>query len=135
MTYSLKIIAPVVLPLFMGIIIYALFRGIPLIAVHPLFSSHHLSFIGSVLFFNLPDALWLYSLLQGLRLIWKDNLFTDGLGWVIGCIGTTVCSEFAQYYHIIPGTFDVVDIAAYLAASAVFILQYATALNPKSLSI
>jgi hypothetical protein len=112
------------MPLAAGMTLYGLFRGIPALALTALLAvNHHNSFMKCVLY-NVPDGLWLYALLQGLRNVWRSELFSVGLPWLIIVITGAVCSEFLQYFHLIPGTFDLLDIAAYLFAVAIFTLQY-----------
>jgi hypothetical protein len=72
-------------------------------------------------FYNLSDALWLYSFLSALAFIWKDNRRL-GLAWQGGMTLLALASEFFQKAHIIPGTFDPADLLAYLIASAACLL-------------
>lgn len=104
---------------------YWLFRGIPVMhlpAVIAHTNKHNM--LVNFMLYSAPDGLWLFALLEGLRYIWRENIFRKGVTWVfvvsIGAIG----SEFAQYIHIIPGTFDSVDIAAYVLAITLFILYH-----------
>jgi hypothetical protein len=71
----------------------------------------------SIVLYNLPDALWLYSFLSTIAFIWKSNRRL-GLAWQGGCTMLALASEFFQKAHLLPGTFDPADLLAYLIASA-----------------
>lgn len=104
--------------------IYWLFRGIAIVDVRPFIPLPRHNWLASVILYNLPDGLWLYALLTGLRLVWKEHLFSRGLAWLMAVICGSVGSEIAQHFHLIPGTFDLLDIGAYLVFSLLFILRY-----------
>lgn len=107
-------------PLMVGIILYGLFRGIPFLAWSPLFlAGKQFSFF----IYNLPDALWLYALMSSLTAIWGEKLFTNGRFWLLITIVLSIGSEIAQYFRLIPGTFDLWDIIIYIATLFFFITQ------------
>lgn len=113
------------LPLVTGIILYWLFRGIPITHLAPVISlkNRHNILVNFILY-SVPDGLWLYALLESLRCVWRANIFRNGSTWVFLVSIGAIASEFAQYFHVIPGTFDILDIAAYLLAITVFTVQY-----------
>ena len=109
-------------PIAIGLLIYLLFRGIPFIHLKALIITPVTGALLSFCKYNLPDALWLFGLLQALRVIWQEQLFTKGLPWLLGGITGALLSEYAQKLHVIPGTFDWLDIATYLLVSGIYIL-------------
>lgn len=110
------------IPLIIGIIIYLLYRGIPFLNIEKFFiaQSNRENFFSLFLYYNLPDGLWLYSLLVTLKIVWNKQLLTKGRYWIYAIISFAILSEFAQKLKIIPGTFDYLDILAYLIAISVF---------------
>ena len=106
------------LPILFGTLIYIFFRQNTYI--HKILgycpqnipSSKPIDFIR----FYLPDALWAYSLTFAL------SFFLREMG--SGCIafGWGVLWELFQRYSIVPGTFDIVDILMYLAASCLAVM-------------
>lgn len=108
----------IIAPLLLGIILYGLFRGIPFLKWSPLFlPSKRFSFF----IYNLPDALWLYALISSLRAIWGEKLFSSGRFWFSFTLILSIGSEIAQYFRLIPGTFDIRDIIIYLATFLLFV--------------
>ena len=69
--------------------------------------------------FSLPDGLWLLSFLLFVRVVWADA--SKRAMWVWSGVGMTISfgHELAQALGVVPGTFDWVDLLAYLVASAV----------------
>lgn len=96
-----------------GILIYLLFRGNELLKIDPFIITSNKNFIYSFILYNVPDGLWLYSLLVAFKLIWKEQLFINGRYWVYSMFIAAISSEFAQKLKIIPGTFDIIDIEIY----------------------
>lgn len=111
----------VIIPIVMGVAIYALFRGIylldPTTKIFPVFPS---SSAPDWLLYNLPDGLWLYSLLSVMIIIWRDVFTKHFLFWIILASLISLVSEIFQAIGIIPGTFDWWDILAYLIAITLF---------------
>ena len=119
-----KDIFHLIIPLLTGIMIYLLYRGIPFLKVERLFAVQlNKNFLFYFMLYNLPDALWFYSLLITLKIIWNKQLFSKGKYWLYAVIIAVFFSEFAQKIKIIPGTFDVLDIVAYVIAYSVFIFR------------
>lgn len=123
-THHIKMLLHVLLPVLSGTMIYAFWRGIPLIdssrEIFPLFS---LKYAPDWLIYNLPDGLWCYALLSTLFLIWKGRSVHYSL-WLLVAIAFTFLSEIIQAYHLIQGTFDWNDLIAYTVAIATFYLNF-----------
>lgn len=74
-------------------------------------------FVPSVLLFSLPDALWVYSFTALLGYIWsKQPTCWERKLWTLVPVSLGLGGEFGQLLHLIPGTFDWGDVAAYLVA-------------------
>jgi hypothetical protein len=64
--------------------------------------------------YNLPDLLWVFSFTSFLLLIWNKRIEKENLFYILFpmCIG--VFSEIGQFFSIINGTFDKLDIIFYV---------------------
>ena len=65
--------------------------------------------------FSLPAALWMYSLVAALRVIWKGRPVRDQVPWLSLAFLLGPGAELAQRFGLISGRFDYLDCAAYLA--------------------
>lgn len=118
----------VLLPLFLGTMIYLLFRTTSLLVfdwlgfvglLGPLmdfreFMAPVQSSLPEWFLFSLPDGLWVYSWVASMVLVWgRISGFQSGfwilIGPVLGC-----GSELAQYGMLLPGTFEISDLEFYL---------------------
>ena len=70
---------------------------------------------------NVPDGLWLFSLLNCLHLIWQKTPIVEKVLWMFIVFLLAILSEFLQRAHILAGTFDYADILAYSIALIVSI--------------
>lgn len=124
----IDIILLVVLPVFLGGIIYIVFRSEKLI-MFKWFETFGLNELINILRqnsvynlpdwikYNLPDALWLFSLTSILIIIWKREINKTNFIYVLLPLIIGICWEFGQYLGIIQGTFDIKDLVFYIAAS------------------
>lgn len=71
--------------------------------------------------YTLPDFLWLFALLQSMRLIWQAEKRI--WFWLILCTLLSIGSETLQLHGYIPGTFDYLDITAYFIAFLIVSIQ------------
>jgi hypothetical protein len=112
--------------LWVGSLVYILWRGFPFFdpscQFFPLFSKQNVS---PWLLYQLPDALWLYSFLHSLYLIWGHRLVVP-----ISILGLafSFTLEIGQIksFGLMPGTFDYYDLLFYTAAAFLFIFQHWT---------
>jgi hypothetical protein len=122
---KLDIFLHVILPILIGILIYSLWRGLNIIdstqKIFPLISTEN---IQEWVIFNLPDGLWLYSLLSTITIIWDYRQSLYHFMWIILVLCLSLFSELLQAYHCILGTFDIKDIIAYLIAFSVYVLNF-----------
>lgn len=108
----------VVLPVLLGGAIYVGFRDDSILILRLLENlgihrPFRLAAPDSLTFFvdSFPDGLWVLSFSLWLRIIWGG--FTC---WVFLPISLSIASEIGQLLQVVPGTFDVSDISAYVAA-------------------
>jgi hypothetical protein len=118
-----------VLPILIGVIIYGLFRGIHLIdpseKIFPLLKIKDSNF----LIYNAPDGLWLYSLLSTMALIWNTHYSAQYYYWILLVIILSLLTECFQKVHLISGTYDFLDLTAYVLAIFSFFLNFRTTFN------
>lgn len=98
----------VIAPLFVGLGIYFIRQS----EVLPF--KEALLHITTTILYVLPDFLWLYALLHSMSLIWQADKRV--WFWLILCTILSIGSEIFQLHGYIPGTFDYLDITAYLMA-------------------
>ena len=111
------------IPLLIGVSIYVLFRGIPFFNLDGLLLLEiKPNSIISLFLYNLPDAIWFYSLLIIFKIIWGSNLLSDGKYWVLTVITLVILSEFLQKINWLTGTFDSLDLIAYTISLFLFLL-------------
>jgi hypothetical protein len=128
-------------PLGLGVVIYALFRGPNLVVLRwlaplhldgPLGRAH--AFAAPVrpllphwVLYNLPDALWGYTVGATLALTWSRSAAAKSrLSWLVGGLFVVCMFEVAQSLGLVPGTFDWVDLifsSVGYAAGAFFVLR------------
>lgn len=74
-------------------------------------------------YYSLPNALWVYSFTSGILLIWGKSLTF----WLITPVLFGVLVEFAQYFQIFPGTADIMDFVtglfAFISSNLIFHLK------------
>ena len=112
-------------PLFMGCLIYVLFRTDALIynrllgnIFTPLTSP--VTFLENVIVFSLPGGLWAMSYTLLIFHIRKDKTFSTIIwSFLIPIIG--IVSEISQLYLLIPGTFDLMDLIMYIVSPLIII--------------
>jgi hypothetical protein len=119
---KLKKLLQIILPISLGVIIYALFREVPIIDpegdLFPFLGKHYNHWlIGS-----LPDGLWLYSLNASFLFIWNKYENRNLLFWICISLLISISIEFLQSMRIVNGTFDFNDICLYIAASTLFLI-------------
>lgn len=109
----------------MGCLIYVLFRTDALIynrllgnIFNPLTSP--VTFLEKVIVFSLPGGLWAMSYTLLIFHIRKDKTFSTIMwSFLIPIIG--IVSEISQFYLLIPGTFDLMDLIMYIVSPLIII--------------
>src|SRR5271157_5722932 len=78
------------------------------------------------LLLSAPSALWSYAVVSWIGWVWRDRRSAERNCWIACGAALGPLSEIGQGLRWVPGTFDVVDLALYLAAIllAVFRISY-----------
>lgn len=95
------VVINILFPILLGIVIY-------------LYPMH--SFIRNYV----PDGLWAYALTNAIFIIWDRKI---KVGWLIVVFISFFLFEFLQKWGIIAGTFDYLDIVAYVIFSSLAIIS------------
>ncbi|MGX7666060.1 hypothetical protein [Flavobacterium pedocola] len=67
--------------------------------------------------YSLPDGLWLSSYICLVLMIWKNKINKENIVWVFSVPVIAVLSEAGQFFKIIPGTFDWMDVIMYFVGT------------------
>lgn len=72
--------------------------------------------------YSLPDGLWVLSYMLIVDAIWDghNNAISNTFLWGLPIVA--VLSEFLQYFGILPGVFDWMDVASYMLAIISFMI-------------
>jgi hypothetical protein len=77
------------------------------------------NFLPDFVLYSLPDALWVYSFTFLMESVWFRHSRSFGRTfWVFLPVSLAVGAEAGQLFKVVPGTFDLTDIAGYIAAWA-----------------
>lgn len=71
--------------------------------------------------YNMPDGMWLLSVMLALEAIWADEECISKICFVWSMPIVIVVWELLQYLGIASGTWDIGDILAYMTAIILFI--------------
>jgi hypothetical protein len=66
--------------------------------------------------FSLPDGLWVYALTTSMAFIWQGSKQPARFIWLVAGVCLGAGGEIGQFFGVVPGTFDIVDLVANLAA-------------------
>jgi hypothetical protein len=121
----------VAFPIFCGTAIYSLWRSKTLLVFTwyrwadiyaPIMSlrSHVSGFrhlVPGPILFSLPDALWVYSFTAFIQYLWAEQpkCYAKTL-WPLLPVALACGAEIGQLFAVVPGTFDPVDLIAYVVA-------------------
>lgn len=117
-----KIFFESVIPLFVGFMIYFFFRPSSIRMNEWLLSFEHAYYVRSPLnelkiadwvCYNLPDAIWIFGLTNFLLIIWKYSVNRGSLIWFLIPITASFTLEFLQFFGLVGGTFDTMDLVSY----------------------
>ena len=120
------------LPVFLGGLIYIIWRSTSLL----MFSwfdgfglTSHINVLRNISFavpewviYSLPSGLWIYSFSFILIYIWHDAKSKSKYLWMSLAPIIALSSELGQLIGVIPGTFDLADIALYMVFIGLSIL-------------
>ena len=72
--------------------------------------------------YNLPDGLWLFAYMFLVDIIWNGSNAKVSFVFIFSMPIVALISEILQYYNLLPGVFDWIDIASYVFAILLFII-------------
>ncbi len=118
----------VLIPLFLGVLIYILFRTENLVYNNWIqFNLSYFSALNNIRYwsqlydflpiwfiYSLPDGLWIFSLNSFIILLWNREITLSLFVWLLTIILLAMCHELLQKFNIIRGTFDIYDMIFYL---------------------
>jgi hypothetical protein len=119
------------LRMFSWISIIDLNSALDLIRVHTI---RYTNKIPDWIIYSLPDGLWMFSYVSLMLCIWKNEITKQSLLWILILPIIALCSELGQMLDKVPGTFDGVDITAYIigALSPFVFFKQITIINTKT---
>ena len=71
----------------------------------------------------MPAALWLYAYLYVIDTIWDKShtsILYKSFFWLMPAI--SILSEILQLFHILPGTFDILDVGSYVGVVIIYFI-------------
>lgn len=68
----------------------------------------------SIIVYNLPDGLWVYSFTSAILFVWNYQLNRWSIPFCLLPVFIGIGSEIGQFINLIPGTFDILDVIFYL---------------------
>ncbi len=115
------ILLHVCIPFIGGLLIYTLSKNPLMISVycidsyllHSILDASNNLFIRycpTWTYYNVPDALWVYSLCWLIAIVWDKGPTIAQIGWITGVLLIAFGIETAQGIRLIPGTFDTLDL-------------------------
>ena len=127
-----KYITHVFLPVFLGGVIYSLFRDTNLVIFrlidNNLLNNLTLSLqqifmpIAGIrlqwLWYSLPDALWCYAGISFVLICWKEGPLFFKVFWLFVATVLSLGFEVGQFLNMVPGTFCVYDLIFSISAIA-----------------
>ena len=140
-----KLIFYHLLSLIVGSLIYILFRSsslkvfswLDLIGINILdskirksalaISSH----IPDWILLSLPDGLWLFSYVCLMLCIWGNSITIKNLFWITIFPTIAIASEIAQYFKLLQGTFDPLDLLLYFLGGTLPLIIFKNSINYK----
>ena len=72
--------------------------------------------------YSLPDGLWLFAYMFLVDVIWNGSRAISSYIFIYSLPVFALSSEFLQYFGLLPGVFDWIDVASYLFAILLFII-------------
>jgi hypothetical protein len=81
--------------------------------------------------YSLPEALWLFSGLISLDLLWAGQRGFSPLLWLVALSAIAIGSEVGQWVGLLPGSFDPLDLAILVAVCGTAFLYQANRSHPE----
>lgn len=130
---NIKILNHVILPVFLGGMIYIIFRTQTLLMfkwfsflglneIIYFFRSFATMKISDWIKFSLPDALWVYAAMLIMMIIWDFKLNKKSFIWIFIAPAFGIIGELTQLFFL-PGTFDPIDLYLCILATLFGLIQ------------
>jgi hypothetical protein len=125
--YKLRFFIHVILPILIGVLIYAFFRKTSGLIASERWGLHWMTkakfSIPDFVKYNLPDGLWLYAFTNFNILIWKNQITKNSFIWIFLIPFLGISTEILQYNGLFIGTYDTLDLVVYVLATALSFLN------------
>ena len=72
--------------------------------------------------YSLPDGLWLFSYMFIVDSIWNGDKHISSSIFIFVLPVFAILSEFAQYFDLLPGVFDILDLESYTFAIVLYLI-------------
>lgn len=72
--------------------------------------------------YSLPDGLWVFSYMFLVDAIWNGSRSISSFIFIYSLPIIALLSEFFQYFGLLPGVFDWIDVASYIFAILLFVI-------------
>lgn len=112
----------VLLPLLLGLLLYATWRSkeVHVVALLARIAPRSVdavqgagtSRVPALLLGTLPDLLWAWSFGAAMALVWLGRPWSEKRAWLVAGGLVALFAEVGQALHVVPGTFDVADLVA-----------------------
>lgn len=83
--------------------------------------------------YSLPDGLWLFSYVSLVMAFWKNKIQINSLFWILFLPIWALAHEIGQFFHLVQGTFDFVDVVFYIVAILLPFILYSNSITIKNL--
>jgi len=121
----------VVFPLSLGALFYLAFRS-PDLRLHQwaawLGIPHAHLRVPNAISGSFPDAAWAFALGAALALVWRNSEARARFAWLIAGALLAAALEVGQYFHVVPGVFDPIDLASmiggYIAGAGIALANF-----------
>jgi hypothetical protein len=124
-----RVTTRIIAPLAIGVLVYVAFRA-PNVRVVTWFPRGVVAWLHALVAHvampafvagSLPDLAWAFAFGAALALVWDGASLREKTPWLVAGGLLAVGVELGQAVHVVPGTFDIVDLVAitlgYLAAA------------------
>ncbi len=73
--------------------------------------------------YSLPDGLWLFAYMLIIDSIWNGHENISSYLFIFSLPILALLSEFFQYFNLLPGVFDLLDLACYFCSILMYIIM------------
>lgn len=88
------------------------------------YTINHSHTLPSIVLYSLPDGLWIFSYVNLVLFLWKNEIKKENLFWIFIIPIISIVSELGQLLKIISGTFDPMDLVMYLIGTTLPFIIY-----------